>query len=173
MASVNLFSPTLLKHEGGYVNNPHDAGGPTNMGVTLETWRVKGYDKDGDGDIDADDVKLITKEDYERILKEGYWDRFHADQINNQSVAEIMVDWLYLSGIVAIKSVQEILHVHQDGVVGPITLAAINSADPRSLFGDVRRARLNHIARIIRKRPDQIYYKRGWLNRVNSFNFKE
>lgn len=39
------------------------------MGITLSTWRSCGYDKDGDGDIDADDLRLITPEDVFNIFK--------------------------------------------------------------------------------------------------------
>jgi lysozyme family protein len=38
MASFDLFLPTLLKHEGGYVDDPEDPGGETNKGVTMDTF---------------------------------------------------------------------------------------------------------------------------------------
>ena len=60
MANINILSPFILSWEGGFVNDPHDRGGATNRGVTIATWRQVGYDKDGDGDIDVDDLKLIT-----------------------------------------------------------------------------------------------------------------
>lgn len=52
MADVRKLAPFILKWEGGFVNDPDDLGGATNMGVTIGTWKSCGYDKDGDGDID-------------------------------------------------------------------------------------------------------------------------
>ena len=48
MANVNQLAPFILKWEGGFVNDPADLGGATNMGVTIGTWKSCGYDKDGD-----------------------------------------------------------------------------------------------------------------------------
>ena len=85
MANVNKLAPWILKWEGGWVNDPDDLGGATNMGVTIGTWRACGYDKDGDGDIDVDDLRLLTREDVvNRILKPHYWDRWKADRIESQ-----------------------------------------------------------------------------------------
>ena len=53
MANVYKLAPWILKWEGGFVNDPDDLGGATNMGVTIGTWKSCGYDKDGDGDIDV------------------------------------------------------------------------------------------------------------------------
>ena len=47
MANVYKLAPWILKWEGGFVNDPADLGGATNMGVTIGTWKSCGYDKDG------------------------------------------------------------------------------------------------------------------------------
>ena len=93
MATILKLIPIILLWESPkYVNNPGDHGGPTKFGVTLGTWQSCGYDKNHDGHIDALDVQLLTPEDYQFVLK-SYWNTWKADQINNQSIANILVDW--------------------------------------------------------------------------------
>ena len=94
MARVEVLSPFILSWEGGYVNDPCDAGGATNKGVTIATWKKQGYDKNGDGVIDVKDLKLITNDDACSILKKNYWDRWCADSIEDQSLANTLVDWV-------------------------------------------------------------------------------
>ena len=60
MADAQKLVPFILSWEGGYVNDPDDVGGATNKGITIATWRLHGCDNDGDGDIDADDLRIIT-----------------------------------------------------------------------------------------------------------------
>ena len=111
MAKIELLAPIIFKWEGGFVNDPVDHGGATNLGVTLATWRSMGYDKDGDGDIDVDDIRLLTKDDAMFVLRYFAWDRWRADEINNQSIANILVDWVYMSGRWGIKIPQRLLGV--------------------------------------------------------------
>ena len=172
MADVNKLAPFILKWEGGFVNDPDDLGGATNMGVTIGAWKSCGYDKDGDGDIDVDDLHLLTREDVvNRVLKPYYWDRWKADSIQDQSVANILVDWIWASGVHGIKIPQDLLGVIPDGIVGPKTLAAVNSRNPRELFDQIKIARFDFIEDICRKRPANNKFKRGWMNRINDISY--
>jgi lysozyme family protein len=184
MAKIELLAPHILQWEGGFVNDPADSGGATNRGVTLATWKQCGYDKDKDGDIDVDDLKLITKEDALLVLRR-YWDRWKADQIQSQKIANILVDWVWGSGTYGITIPQRLLCVKQDGAVGNITLSALNSANPEKLFNDIYKARVNFFNEITessikkyeqkigRKATEQELLKntnkrfiKGWLRRL-------
>lgn len=174
MADINKLIPFILKWEGGYINDPDDAGGATNMGVTIGTWRKVGYDKDGDGDIDVDDLRLLSKDDVvNHVLKPHYWNRWRADEIKSQSVANILVDWVWGSGKWGIVIPQRILGVKQDGIVGPLTLSALNAREPAELFAAIKAARVNYIDDICRKRRANLKFKKGWLNRLNDLKFEE
>jgi len=171
MAKVELLSPKIFRWEGGFVDDPSDHGGATNMGVTIATWKQVGYDKDGDGDIDVDDIRLLTRADATIVLKKFYWDRWKADQILNQSVANILVDWVWSSGKWGIIIPQRLLSVSQDGIVGSQTITALNSQNQQQFFTKVMGERVKFILDLIRRDPSQGRFKKGWLNRLNDFNF--
>ncbi len=173
MAKFENFAGKLLRLEGGYVNHPLDRGGPTKYGVILSVWQEHGHDKDGDGDIDEEDIKKLSESDAKYIAKKIFWDYFLADLILNQSLAEFIVDWGYNSGRKTVaKIVQRLAKVTVDGIVGPQTVTAINCADQELLFNALKIERKVFLNNIIKRRPDQIVFYDGWMNRVNSFSYK-
>lgn len=172
MAQVNKLAPFILKWEGGFVNDPHDRGGATNMGVTIATYeaycRRKGYPRPT-----IQRLKNLSDEEWVEILKTMYWDKWQADNIRSQSVANILVDWLWASGGYAIRRVQQMLGVQPDGVVGSVTLAAINGQDAASFFARLKAEREQHFRSIVKRNPSQAKFLRGWMNRLNDLKYTE
>ena len=167
MANFEIFAEKILTLEGGFSDHPADRGGATNMGVTLATWRRIGYDKDGDGDVDPDDLLKLTRNDVFKVLRYFYWNRWRADEIESQPVAEMVVDWCWCSGKWGIIIPQRILGVNPDGYVGPETIRAVNQADPVLFHQQIFEHRLEFIRQIVRNDPSQSRFIKGWRNRLD------
>lgn len=166
MGQVKILAPFIFKAEGGFVNDPNDKGKATNMGVTINTFKAHGFDNDNDGDIDVNDLKRITLAQATSILKSQYWDKCSADNINNQAIANAIVDWYWHSYTIAIKITQRLLGLKQDGIIGNITIKAINNA-PATFLPALYAARLKFLNDIVANNPSQQKFLKGWLNRLN------
>ena len=122
----------LLHHEGGYVNHPKDPGGETNLGVTKRVYEKWGGTKD---------MKDLTVEDVAPIYKKEYWDKCRCDDLES-GVDWAVFDWAVNSGTGrAAKAIQKICGAAQDGVIGPKTLALINTQNTEYVieeFGKIR-----------------------------------
>ncbi len=169
MADYKALKPFILKWEGGYSNRRNDRGGATNRGVTLATFRQY-Y---GQGKT-VEELKRLTDQQWEHIFKTGYWDKWLGDQIENQSVANICVDWAWASGTgTAIRKVQSVVGVKEDGIVGQQTLSAINKANQRHLFNKIKSARLQFVEGIVRRDPTQKENLKGWRNRIAALEYTD
>ena len=155
----------------GFANDPKDLGGATQTGVTIGTYRTW-CKKHGNPVPTVEDLKNIPYQTWLAILKESYWDRWKADKIESQSVANILVDFVWASGINGIKKPQEFLKVVPDGVVGPKTLAAVNNRGSLSLFYQLRDLRLKFVEAIVRANPSQKKWLKGWKNRINDIKYE-
>jgi lysozyme family protein len=174
MADFEGFAGKVLRLEGGFVDHPADKGGPTKYGVILSTWKQYGYDKDHDGDIDAEDIRALTEDDARYIAKKVFWDFFQADFILNQSIAEFVVDWGYNSGRVTVaKKLQKLLNIPADGLIGVQSLNAVNFADQQNLFDSLKVLRRIYIDSIVEANQSQRVFHAGWINRINSFRYRE
>ena len=66
------------------------------------------------------------------------------------------------------------LNLRVDGIVGERTLEAINATDDtRALFDSIKLRRKEYIESICQARPANRKFRKGWLNRLNDFTYKE
>lgn len=167
MAKHEHLVPIIKKWEGGYAGNI-DGKTCTHQGITLDTFR-RFYGKDKN----CIDLRNMTEEQWIHILRKGYWDKWKADSIENQSIANLVVDWYWHSGTYGITYPQQVLGVTPDGVVGPKTLAAINEhPQPNLLFIRLWSKRKQYLESIA-KNPSKAKFLKGWMNRLNDFHYFE
>lgn len=66
----------------------------------------------------------------------------------------------------------KILGVEVDGIVGRKTLAALNSRPADPLFHQIQAARIAFVENIVRRKPSQRKFLRGWKNRILAIKFE-
>ena len=110
----------VLKYEGGKVDDPRDPGGRTAFGVTQNTynaWRKK-------QNLPIVDVFTISQNEVAAIYRQEYWDRIRGDDLP-AGVDFAVFDFAVNSGVSkAAKTLQSVVGVTQDGVIGPATIQA-------------------------------------------------
>lgn len=171
MANSSKLIPFILQWEGGFVNDPDDLGGATNKGITIDTF-TEYKKRKGQKAPTVTDLKNISDAEWRDVFKSLYWDRWKADEIKNQSVANILVDWVWASGSHGIKRPQRLLGVKADGIVGKQTIAALNAMDAATLFKMIKDDRAKFIDEICKARPKNEKYRKGWMNRINAIRYE-
>jgi lysozyme family protein len=191
--NFELAVANVLEHEGGLVNNIHDPGGATNYGISLR-WLEKidlaDADIDRDGDVDADDIKKMTRAEAKKFYRKYWWQKYKYDKIEQAGVAIKIMDMsVNMGGKQAHKLVQRALRavgaeVKDDGVLGPLTFGAINTATPTFFIPALRCTQAGfYYALVMRnaalrkakcKKPNGKLYEdfsvflKGWLRRAYS-----
>ena len=165
MANHKILTPFILSHEGGFINDKNDPGGATMKGITIATFRsVYGRSKT------VNDLKNITTEQWNNIFKKYYWDKCKADLIDNQSIANMLVDFAWHSGVSkAVATIQGIVGVNADGIMGRVSIGAINGYFKGSeyIFDKLKEARKNYLKGL----KNWKYFKNGWTTRVESIKY--
>lgn len=147
----------VLEHEGGYVNDPRDPGGRTNMGVTQRAW--ESY---LNRSVTETEMRTLTPENVKPFYKVMYWDRLKGDQLP-AGVDYAAYDLAVNSGVRrAAKYLQEIAGVAADGVIGPKSMEAIAACDPQEVVDVLCDMRLEFLQRLSTFGT----FGKGWSRRV-------
>ncbi len=183
MQTVTEIASEIVAREGGYVNDPDDPGGATKYGVTIHTMRRLGLDLDGDGDVDAADVKTLSKVKAVSIFVEHYFRRPRINQLP-EVLHPTVFDMYVNAGANAVKILQRLLgdmriQVKVDGLIGPRTIAATKKAleaAPKHFVDAYGIARRNYYYDLADRRVNSRKYARrrdggkgGWILRAEEF----
>lgn len=149
----------VLLSEGGYVNNPKDPGGMTNLGCTKAVWEeFVGHP------VSETDMRELTPADVAPLYKRKYWDKVAGDDLP-AGLDYCVFDAAINSGPGrAAKWLQEVAGVKADGSIGPATLKAIDAFSPLEIIAQYNDKRLQFLESL----PTFATFGKGWSNRVSS-----
>lgn len=154
----------ILEREGGstYTDHPADKGGPTKFGVTqaaLAAYRGR--------PVTPNEVRDMTEAEARAIYSKKYLEGPGFLNLHSVDLRACLVDYAVHSGpSAAIKALQRVLKLTEDGDLGPLTLREANSKDGRRLSILLCCDRVKFLGRLITKNSSQAVFAAGWLRRV-------
>lgn len=141
----------LIGHEGGYVNHPDDPGGETKYGISKRSYP-------------DEDIAGMTLDRARLIYFRDYWTRAGSDKLPHP-VDFLQFDAAVNSGVGnATRWLQRAVGTVEDGVLGPITLAAVQVLHPYELAAKVSSVRLDFMTNL----STWPTFGRGWAKRIAS-----
>jgi lysozyme family protein len=162
----------IVQREGGFVNNPNDAGGATKYGITIATlaaWRGS--------PVSVEDVRNLTVAEAAAIYEKRYIVDPGLDSVLDPQLRELLVDFGVLSGpkraVMGLQKALGFSDAECDGMFGPKSRAALAAVtNIKALFYAVKCERLEQLLRICAN-PTQSVFANGWANRLDHFDYKD
>lgn len=172
MSRFDIAIAVVLRHEGYAVDDPRDPGGATNYGISLRWLKTRNKlegDIDKDGQIDSEDIKKMQRSDAIRLYWHYWWQPYGYDRIQCQAIATKAFDLAVNMGAKqshrclqrAIRAVKSDTGILEDGYIGPLTLAVVNTLADAPLLAAYRSEAAGYYRSL--HKP---HYEKGWLNRA-------
>jgi len=145
----------VLKHEGGYVNDPDDSGGETNFGISKRAFP----------DLD---IKNLTKEDAVKIYHDKYWKPSKVEMLPERLWATYFDMAVNMGKKRACEILQKAcnhkrnVNIKVDGRLGRNTAASAKKLEPERL----QSFRVKYYAELINRKPKLEKYWFGWYKRA-------
>lgn len=169
----------ILKREGWdkYTDHPADRGGPTKWGITLARWRAFA----GKPDATVEDLKAVDEVQARAFYLQECIHGPGFDKILDAPLRELLIDAGVNHGqTTAVRWLQLAAAVTPDGILGPLSIAAVNAGAPRALYLWICIQRLRLYGRLVSQDPILQAVKRGgyrlqaenaagWNNRAAEF----
>jgi lysozyme family protein len=160
-ANFDMSFDRVMQSEGGYVWDKDDAGGETNLGVTIGAWGAY-----LGRPIKPGEMKVLTRSDVKPFYKKMYWDKVRGDDLP-QGVDYAIFDFAVNAGPArAAKFLQQAAGAVADGAIGPGTMALVAKMPPTELLQKFARQKEAFYNSLAEKNPTQQKFLKGWLSRV-------
>ena len=173
MAEFNPALERVLKHEGGYVNDPKDPGGETYKGVARQMhskwdgWVLIDLYKKQNGFPANLETDNALQDKIKNFYQTNFWDKINGDNIVNQEVATSIFDFAVNAGTSTSATLAQMVSgVTADGVIGKDSTDKINAFDPEYFLASFTVAKIARYISIIKKRPTSQKYLYGWIRRT-------
>ena len=152
----------IQRYEGAYGWNSSDPGGPTKYGITCYDLAEHRGLKMTSMTAWAPLVQAMTLQEAEDIYAVKYATACEFDALNPGADC-VVFDFGVNSGPSrAVKFAQGVVHVAEDGEIGPITLAAVNGMDANKFIDGLCDARLAFLKDLGTWRV----FGSGWTSRI-------
>lgn len=180
MANYENVIPLTLMYEGGdtFTNIKEDKGGPTKWGVSLLFIRGTNdemFDLNGDGVLNANDIRLMTEEVATLGFKKYFWDTpYGLDWLESDKKAFVVFDAAVNNGPGnATKFIQRAVRAlgmdcDVDGKFGRQTAKCLKDAPVEEFCDAFLNAREDFFRAIVERNPSQRIFINGWLNRIKN-----
>lgn len=131
--------------EGGYVNDPRDPGGETNFGISKRSYPKR-------------NIANLTRDQAIQIYRTDFWNAAGCEDMPPK-LAIAAFDCAVNQGVtIAKRLIQKAVGVKADGIIGPVTKAAIARSDEHELVLEFISWRLRRYAFT----ANAATYMRGW-----------
>lgn len=174
MSTFEAAIPTVLRHEGGYVNDPDDRGGETNFGISMKMITDEGITaaRLGLPDLEPGSLKNLTIEKAISVYRDLFWERQGYGRIDDQHLATKVFDCAVNCGPThANQLIQRAANdcgraLDDDGKLGPISIKAINECSPGKLYICMCAQMERYYHAIVARHPEQVKFLSNWLMRA-------
>lgn len=157
-----MFIQKIIDIEGGYVNDPNDPGGETNMGISKRRYP-------------NEDIGSLTHGRASQLYLRDYYEPLRIDEVNDELIAWAIFDTGVHSGVKAsARIVQKALNhitgsgLKVDGIIGPVTLGVLNRTRADLLSMVMAALRIMVQVGAVKKDPNTRKFVPGWTRRVRS-----
>lgn len=150
-----------LAQEGGYVDDPYDPGGATNMGITLVTLQHW----DHDPALGPEAVQDLSRQTAASIYGALYWNAVRGDALSDGVDLSVFDFGVNAGTRCSAKLLQAVLgfdSAEEDGWIGKLTLAALLEANPAQVIGSLAERQAGYY----RSLAEFDRYGQGWLART-------
>jgi lysozyme family protein len=153
----------ILVREGGEVAPPDRSGRISRWGITAKVLA----DYRHQPDVSDDEIKNLSATEARAIYKQEfiYAPSFHM--LGSDELRAVLVDYGVNSGPErAVRALQHVLGLSEDGIIGGETVHAANIKDGSRLAGKVLAQRQRFVCGLVVKDPTQLGNLVGWTERV-------
>lgn len=145
----------VIAREGGatVTNDPDDRGGLTKYGISHRSYPGL-------------DIRNLSEAQAIEIYRRDYWQPLRLDEIQHTGIAAAIFDTGVNMGTgTAARLAQSLAGVPVDGIIGPVSVRAINGAEPSLYLAMFVLSRIERHSQICTRDPSQRKYLHGWVKR--------